>query len=284
MSSPCWGSVAIFLSWDDWGGFYDHVVPPAVDQNGYGIRVPGLVISPYARTGYIDHQQLSHDAYLKFIEDDFLGGQRLDPATDERPDSRPSVREDAAGLGNLLSDFDFCQAPRPPLILPTHPAAGPASNPPGSVPPGGPEPALSPCPAPAPASPPTTPPPTSNSTAAASPGLKFVASVARRQDMRLHRGRVYLTVECNLACSLLAHGHLSLLARGHRHFGLRSSQVTLTANHAVRIEPSLSPDTLEAVHDALQRRHSVTASIAVDITSTGQARQTYVVHVQLTYV
>jgi Phosphoesterase family len=49
-------------------------MPPAVDQNGYGLRVPGLVISPYAKHGYIDHQILSSDAYLKFIEDDFLGG------------------------------------------------------------------------------------------------------------------------------------------------------------------------------------------------------------------
>jgi phospholipase C len=61
------------------------VVPPAVDQNGYGLRVPSLVISPYARRGYIDHQVLSSDAYLKFIEDDFLGGSRLNPATDESP-------------------------------------------------------------------------------------------------------------------------------------------------------------------------------------------------------
>jgi len=49
MQSPSWDSTAIFLSWDDWGGFYDHVTPPAVDQNGYGLRVPGIVISPYAR-------------------------------------------------------------------------------------------------------------------------------------------------------------------------------------------------------------------------------------------
>ena len=75
MRSPCWGSTAIFLSWDDWGGFYDNVVPPVIDGEGYGFRVPGLVISPYAKAGYIDHQQLSHDAYLKFIEDDFMDGQ-----------------------------------------------------------------------------------------------------------------------------------------------------------------------------------------------------------------
>lgn len=117
MQSPDWNSMAIFLSWDDWGGFYDHVVPPTVDQNGYGLRVPGIVISPYAKKGYIDHQTLSHDAYLKFIEDDFLGGARIDPATDGRPDPRPDVRENQPILGNLVNDFNFNQSPRPPLIL-----------------------------------------------------------------------------------------------------------------------------------------------------------------------
>jgi phospholipase C len=121
MASPDWNSTAIFLTWDDWGGFYDHVKPPRVDANGYGMRVPGLVISPYARQGFIDHQTLSHDAYLKFIEDDFLGGQRLDPATDGRPDPRPSVRENAPRLGDLAADFDFTQTPRAPVTLPTDP-------------------------------------------------------------------------------------------------------------------------------------------------------------------
>jgi phospholipase C len=131
MRSPCWSSTAIFLSWDDWGGFYDHVPPPSVDENGYGLRVPGLVISPYAETGYVDHQQLSHDAYLKFIEDDFLNNARLNPATDGRPDRRPDVREEATGLGDLAHDFDFNQSPRPPLLLSPHPEPGPASVPPG---------------------------------------------------------------------------------------------------------------------------------------------------------
>ena len=130
MRSPDWDSTAIFLSWDDWGGFYDHVVPPVVDQLGYGLRVPGIVISPYAKRGFIDHQTLSHDAYNKFIEDDFLDGQRLNPTTDGRPDPRPDVRESNPMLGNLTADFNFNQAPRPPLILPVHPAPGPASNPP----------------------------------------------------------------------------------------------------------------------------------------------------------
>jgi phospholipase C len=121
MKSPDWDSTAIFLTWDDWGGFYDSAVPPAVDQNGYGLRVPALVISPYARHGYIDHQVLSSDAYLKFIEDDFLGGARLNPATDGRPDPRPDVREDEPILGNMEADFNFSQAPRPPVLLPTNP-------------------------------------------------------------------------------------------------------------------------------------------------------------------
>jgi len=121
MRGPNWGSTAIFLTWDDWGGFYDHVAPPVVDRNGYGLRVPGIVISPYARRGFIDHQILSFDAYAKFIEDDFLHGERLDPATDGRPDPRPSVREDSPLLGNLVRDFDFRQQPRQALILSTHP-------------------------------------------------------------------------------------------------------------------------------------------------------------------
>jgi phospholipase C len=121
MKGPDWSSTAIFLTWDDWGGFYDHVQPPRVDGEGYGIRVPALVISPYARHGYIDHQVLSSDAYLKFIEDDFLHGRRLNPRTDGRPDSRPVVRENVKILGNLVRDFNFDQKPRRPLILPLHP-------------------------------------------------------------------------------------------------------------------------------------------------------------------
>jgi len=121
MKSPDWNSTAIFLAWDDWGGFYDHVVPPTVDQNGYGLRVPGIVISPYAKAGHIDDQILSFDAYDKFIEDDFLNGQRLNPATDGRPDPRTSVRENEKILGNLTNDFNFNQSPRPPVVLPVHP-------------------------------------------------------------------------------------------------------------------------------------------------------------------
>ncbi len=121
MQSPDWKSTAVFLTWDDWGGFYDQMVPPAVDENGYGLRVPAIVISPYAKRGYVDHQILSFDAYNKFIEDDFLGGQRLDPRTDGRPDPRPTVRDASPLLGNLIKDFNFNQRPRKPLILPVCP-------------------------------------------------------------------------------------------------------------------------------------------------------------------
>ncbi|MFL5895597.1 MAG: alkaline phosphatase family protein [Thermoleophilaceae bacterium] len=129
MTGPEWKSTAIFVAWDDWGGFYDHVPPPVVGGQQYGLRVPGLVISPYARKGYVDHQTLSFDAYLRFIEDDFLSGRRLDPATDGRPDPRPSVRETAAGLGDLQKDFDFSRNPRAPMPMPA-----PTRNFPGPTP------------------------------------------------------------------------------------------------------------------------------------------------------
>jgi len=128
--SKVWDSSVILVAWDDWGGFYDHVVPPpAVDGLGYGLRVPAFTVSPYAKKGMIDHQTLSFDAYLKFIEDVFINGQRLDPQTDGRWDPRPSVREVEPGLGNLMEELDFSQPPRDPLILPERPPPGPASVP-----------------------------------------------------------------------------------------------------------------------------------------------------------
>ena len=131
MRSPCWDSTAIFLSWDDWGGFYDHVVPPEVDENGYGLRVPGLVISPYARAGYIDHQQLSHDAYLKFIEDDFLEGERLNPRpTAGRIRARTCAKKLRARQPGERLRLRTVAAPA--AAAARNPEPGPASQPPGS--------------------------------------------------------------------------------------------------------------------------------------------------------
>jgi phospholipase C len=170
MRSPDWPSTAIFVSWDDWGGFYDHVAPPQVDQNGYGLRVPGIVISPYARAGYIDHQTLSHDAYLKFIEDDFLGGERINPATDGRPDPRPDVREANPALGDLAADFDFNQPPVPPFILPAHPA-------PWAIP---------------------------------TAFRLLLENFPLHQNPRLHGGSVVVTATCTTPCQLSVSGYVSV--------------------------------------------------------------------------
>ena len=63
-----WNSTAIFVAWDDWGGFYDHVPPPQVDQMGLGFRVPVIVVSPYARNGYVSHVQHESGSMLHYIE------------------------------------------------------------------------------------------------------------------------------------------------------------------------------------------------------------------------
>lgn len=95
--SPFWPSLACFVTWDDYGGFYDHVPPPQVDAFGYGFRVPCLVVSPYARAGFIDHQTNDHTSILKFIENRF-GLQTL------------SSRDSAAN--DLSEAFDFTGPPR----------------------------------------------------------------------------------------------------------------------------------------------------------------------------
>ena len=102
---------AIFLAWDDWGGFYDHVEPPVVDENGYGLRVPGLVISPWVEAGPIDNQTLSFDAYLKFIEDLYLDGERLDPDDARGPTPARRCARRSPILGDIRKVFDFHQEP-----------------------------------------------------------------------------------------------------------------------------------------------------------------------------
>ena len=99
MNSPMWKDTAIFLTWDDYGGFYDHVPPPQVDAFGFGIRVPLLVISPYARTGYVDHTLGEFSSVLRFVEDNWGLSQLTERDTNAR---------------NLSEAFDFSQTPRPP--------------------------------------------------------------------------------------------------------------------------------------------------------------------------
>ena len=105
MRSPTWSSSAIIITWDDWGGWYDHVAPPQVDADGYGFRVPALIISPYAKHGVIDHTTGDFTSILKFIER--LHG--LAPLT-----SRDEHASD------LLGAFDFAQVPGVPI--PPYPA------------------------------------------------------------------------------------------------------------------------------------------------------------------
>jgi len=103
MASKYWDSTAIFLTWDDYGGWFDHVAPPQLDSYGLGFRVPCLVISPYAKEGFIDHTQSDHTSLLKFIETTY----GLSPLTQRD-----------ANANNMLNAFNFNQQPRDPLILP----------------------------------------------------------------------------------------------------------------------------------------------------------------------
>jgi len=103
MESPHWKDTAIFITWDDYGGFYDHVPPPQVDDFGFGIRVPLLIISPYARRGFVTHELGEFSSVLRFVEDNW----GLTQLTHRDRDATP-----------LLSAFDFEQPPRPPDPLP----------------------------------------------------------------------------------------------------------------------------------------------------------------------
>jgi phospholipase C len=103
MSSPYWNSTAIILTWDDYGGFYDHVPPPQIDKYGLGFRMPTLIISPYAKPGYIDHTQYQFESMLKFIEWRF--------------NLRPLTQRDLYA-NNLLNAFDFNQKPSLAYVVP----------------------------------------------------------------------------------------------------------------------------------------------------------------------
>jgi phospholipase C len=113
MSGPDWDSTVVFLTWDDFGGFYDHVAPPVVDNFGFGPRVPLLIISPWARRGHITHTTLEFSSVLKFIEERF----DLDPLTERDQDAN-----------DLIDSFDFDHRPRAPLLLQTRQCAGATAN------------------------------------------------------------------------------------------------------------------------------------------------------------
>jgi phospholipase C len=113
MKSPYWKDSVVFLTWDDYGGFYDHVPPPQVDVFGYGPRVPLIIISPYAKAGYITHQTGDFTSMLKFIEERY-GLSHL------------TARDHHAG--DMRDAFDFDQRPLPPMIIPIPPGAVPESR------------------------------------------------------------------------------------------------------------------------------------------------------------
>ena len=103
MKSKYWSSTVIFITWDDYGGFYDHVPPPELDAFGLGPRVPAIVISPYAKPGYIDKHQYEFSSILKLIEERW----NLPHLT---------ARDDKAN--DMRDAFDFNQTPNKPLIIP----------------------------------------------------------------------------------------------------------------------------------------------------------------------
>src|SRR5215208_8196535 len=104
MQSDAWERSAFFITYDDWGGWYDHVPPPQIDERGYGFRVPSLLVSPYARNGHIDHTLLDHTSILKFIEENW---------------NIPPLAERDAKANNFSSAFDFTMNPRPAVFVST---------------------------------------------------------------------------------------------------------------------------------------------------------------------
>jgi len=104
MNGPDWNSTAIFLTWDDYGGFYDHVPPPGIDQFGLGPRVPLLIISPYAKAGYVSKSEYELSSLLAFLEKRF----QISPLT---------TRD--ANANDMEDSFDFTQTPLAPFLLNT---------------------------------------------------------------------------------------------------------------------------------------------------------------------
>ena len=102
-ASPFWNSTVIFIAWDDWGGWYDHVNPPQVDQMGLGFRVPLIVVSPYARHGYISHQTHEFSGFLRYTEETF---------------NLPNLGQRDVAADDLADCFDYTQTPQPYVPVP----------------------------------------------------------------------------------------------------------------------------------------------------------------------
>ena len=111
MQSKYWESTAIVITWDDYGGFYDHVAPPQIDAYGEGFRVPTLVISPWAKHGFIDHTQYEFASLLRLAEDNF---------------HLPTLGTRDVTANDMMNSFDFNQAPQAALIEPAN-FVGPAT-------------------------------------------------------------------------------------------------------------------------------------------------------------
>jgi phospholipase C len=103
MQSPDWASTVIVLTWDDFGGFYDHVAPPGIDSLGLGPRVPLIMISPYAKEGVVSHTTYEFGSVLQLIENRY---------------NLKAVAQRDVEANSLLDMFDFTQPPAPPLVLP----------------------------------------------------------------------------------------------------------------------------------------------------------------------
>jgi phospholipase C len=101
VQSSSWKKSAFLLAYDDWGGWYDHVRPPRVDRHGYGLRVPALLVSPYARRGVVDHTTLDFTSILKFIEQNW--------------GLKPLAQRDARA-NSFAAAFDFEQPARAPAF------------------------------------------------------------------------------------------------------------------------------------------------------------------------
>ena len=106
MEGPDWEHIAVFVTWDDFGGLYDHVDPPAVDDLGLGPRVPLIVISPWAKRGHIDSTTYEFSSFLAFLE--------------RRFDIPPLTQRDKRA-NDLFKAFDFDQEPLEPLLLKERP-------------------------------------------------------------------------------------------------------------------------------------------------------------------